>query len=127
MNHFEFYFLSGEPSERVGEGLDRTLHVALEDDLEFLDLARREPLAQIFQRDAAGLGEFAFTLFAATILGDLARFRFLYHRGKHGAGFGNGGEAKNFDRRRRPRLAQTLADRVLHRAYPSVRGTADES
>src|SRR5713101_8216099 len=44
VNHFELDLVGREPRERVGERFDRALHVALQDDLEFLDLASGETL-----------------------------------------------------------------------------------
>src|ERR1019366_6944073 len=126
VDYFELYFVGGKPRERVGERLVRALHVALENDFEFLDLARRQTLAQIFERDAAGLGEFAFALLGAAILGDLARLRFLDHRSEHSAGLGNAGETENLDRSGRTCLGKTLAEMILHRAHAAVRNAADE-
>src|SRR5882672_2167763 len=56
VNHFELDLVGREPCERVGERFDRALHVALQNDLEFLHFAGGETRAQIFERDAAGLG-----------------------------------------------------------------------
>ena len=79
VDHLELDLVGRQPRERVGERLDRALHVALDDDFEILDLARAHPLAQIFERDAAGLLQFAFALLGAAELGDLARLGFLGH------------------------------------------------
>src|SRR6266481_9018745 len=126
VNHLKLDLVGREPRERVGERFDRALHVALQDDFEFLDLAGGEPRAQIFERDAAGLGEFAFALLPTPILGDLAGLGFLGDGGEHGAGFRHGRKSEDFDRSGGAGLGEALAEMILHRADASVRSSTDE-
>ena len=113
--------------ERVADGLDRALHVGLDDELELeligLGEARREGL----ERDARVLRDERLRRLLAPRLGDLlGRLRVL--DGVHRiAGARHVGQAEHLDRRRRAGLGDGAAVLVGHRAdlAPSAAGEDD--
>ena len=54
VHHADLDLVVGELLQRLGEHFGRSAHVGLEDDGQFLDLARLHLLVQLFERDAAG-------------------------------------------------------------------------
>ena len=126
MDHVELDFGGRKPRERVRQRFDRAVDVALDDDAQLFDFAREHPLAQIFERNAAGLLQYAFALLGPAEFRDLARLGFLDHRGKCSAGLGHARKAENLHRRRRTGLGHALAEMVLHRAHAAIAGTANE-
>ena len=126
VHDFELDLGGRKARERVGQRLDRALDVALDDDLQFLDLAGLHPLAQILERDAAGLLQLALALLGPAEFGDLARLGFLGHDHERSAGLGHAGESEDFHRRRRRRLGHALAEMIVHRAHAAIGDAANE-
>src|SRR5713101_296781 len=124
MNQVELDFVGRKPLQRIGERLDRAVHVALDNDAQLLHLTRRHLLAQVFERDAAGLLQYTLALLRTPELGDLTRLRLFGHPDKRRTGLRYRREPENLDRRRRSGLGQTLPEMVQHRAYASERGAA---
>ncbi len=62
--------LGRHAGERIGEHFDRTLHVALEDEVEVLDAGLLDLFGKTFERDARGLGELSFAGLHLAVLRD---------------------------------------------------------
>src|SRR5205807_597064 len=106
--------------------LDRTLHIALDDDVQVLDGAGPDLLEELLERDAAcpllrhRLAAQAF----ATLLRELARAALALDDAAELAGGRRLVEAEDLDRLARERLLDPLAAVVVERAYapPGVAG-----
>ena len=103
-------FVGAELFERRDDGFDRALHVALDDEREFLAARRLELAHHVGERTArrtAARGDLV-ALLALAIFGDLAGARFGLDDRDAVAGFRRAGEAQNLDGEARTGLG-TLA------------------
>ena len=87
--------LGGETNEGVGEGLYRTVHVALDDNVEFLVVAELQAAADLVEREHLGGTEVLFALKLQTLVGDFAGFLLGLHDVELVAGLGCAVEAEN--------------------------------
>src|SRR5690606_7716144 len=107
--------------ERLLERLDGTRHVALDDEVERLDLALLEGLREVLERHAlAGLRECRVALDSLALLGDLAGGAVVLRHEEQVAGARDRVEALHLDGTRRCRLLHALAVLVDHGAHAAV-------
>jgi hypothetical protein len=107
--------------QRIFERLDRTGHVALEDEVERLDLASRERLVEVLQADPlARTGEQRLAVGRLALLGDLPRGAVVGGHQEGVAGAGYRGEPEHHDRPRRACALHVLAVLVEHGPHPAV-------
>ena len=59
VHHVEPHLLGRQPGERVGERLDRALHVGLDDDAQLLGVAGLDLPVEVLERDLGGLQQLA--------------------------------------------------------------------
>ncbi len=91
-------------AKRANDGLDRALHVALDDQRELLAPRRRLELGHhLLERTTHGAGPHrrAFATLALAIIGDLAGARLAVDNGEPVAGLGRAVEAQHLHRHRR--------------------------
>ena len=84
--------------EVFGDHLDRTLHVALDDDVEVLDAGLLDLFGEAFERDAAALGELRFALLHGAVAGDFLGAVAIGHDDEGVARIGHAFESEDFDR-----------------------------
>src|SRR4051794_12309679 len=107
--------------EGVLEGLDRTGHVALEDQVEGLHLALLEGLGEVLQADPlAALRQRGRTLHGLTLLGDLPSRAVVRRHDERVTGPRHRRQAEDEHRTRRQRDVHRLAVLVEHRPDPAV-------
>src|SRR5690242_3318714 len=120
-------FADVELEQRVLEGFDRTGHVTLDDEEQFLALARLERLVQVLERDPPStLGELGDALARLAALGDLPGHPVVGDDQEVVARAGYGGQAEHLDRTGRQSLGDGLVVLVQHGPDPAVRLTADD-
>ncbi len=111
--------------ERGDDGLDRALHVALDEQRELL-LPHRGELAHHVDERAAHRGAAGgrlLALHAIAILGDLAGTGLALHHGDAVARLGRTAEAEHLDREGRAGRRDRIAGVVEQRAHPAPLGT----
>src|SRR6478609_10808330 len=114
--------------QRVLERLDRAGHVALEDEVERLDLAGREGLGEVLQADPlAGLGQRRLTVGGLTALGDLPGGAVVGGHQEGVTGTRDRGQTEHLDRTRRGRLLHVVAVLVEHGADAAVGRAGDDA
>ena len=115
-----------DAQQRVFQGLDGTGHVALDDQVEGVDLALGQDLVEVLQGDAlAALGQQGLTLGSLTLIGDLAGRAVIRGDQERVAGARHGGQTQDRDRgsrgrprRRRFRRRRTWRARDRRRSRP---------
>ena len=108
--------------QRVLERLDRTGHVALDDQVELLDLALLEGLVEVVQRDpATRRRELSVALARLATAGDLPRDAVLLDDEEGVAGARHRGQTEHLDRTGRVGLVDRVAVLVEHRADATER------
>src|SRR6478672_6368198 len=113
--------------QRVLERLDRARHVTLEDEVEGLDLARREGLVEVLERDAlTGLGQHGLTVGGLTALGDLAGRAVVRSHDERVTGARHRAETEHLDRTRGTGLGDVVAVLVEHGADAAVGRAGDD-
>ncbi len=120
------HLLAGELGERVGEGLDRALHVALDDDAQLLLAALGDALRELLERDLRRRRDEALGHLALAALGDLLRLLRVLHGVHAVARVGDLVEAEDLHRRRRAGLVDLLAVLVRHRADLAEPGAGED-
>src|SRR5690242_15049821 len=120
-------FADVELEQCVLEGFDRTGHVTLDDEEQFLALARLERLVQVLERDpAAALGELGDALARLPPLGDLPGHPVVGDNQEVVTGAGHGGQSEHLHRTGRRSLGDRLVVLVQHGPDPAERLTADD-
>src|SRR6266700_1473658 len=120
-------FADVELEQRVLEGFDRTGHVALDDEQQFLALARLERLVQVLERDPPpSLGELGDALAGLAALGDLPGHPVVGDNEEVVTRAGHGGQAEHLNRTGRQSLGDWIVVLVQHGPDPAVRLTADD-
>src|SRR6478736_273561 len=113
--------------QRVLERLDRTGHVALEDEVELLALALLHGGHEVLEGAThAALGLHGRPLAGLTLLGDLARHPVVLDDDEVLAGAGNGAQTQDHRRAGRAGLGELVAELVEHRADAAVGRTGDD-
>ena len=103
--------------QQIAQHFDRALHVAFQDDVQFLDAGGLHLLGQAFERHARTLGQRGFARFLLAVLGDAARLVAIGDHHELIARLRQAFHTQNFDRRRRRRgLPATPAAIVEHGA-----------
>ncbi|NIY68662.1 xyloglucanase [Streptomyces malaysiensis] len=127
MQHPQVHLFADVELEQRGlESLHRTGRVALDDEVELLDLTGLEHLVQVLQGDPAGaLGERRVPLAGGALLGDLAGGAVLVDDEEVVARAGHVGQTEHQDRGRRAGLLQRVPVVVEHRPDAAVRVADD--
>ncbi len=108
-----------------GDDLDRTLHVALDDEVEVLHAGLLDLLGEAFERDAGALGELRFALLHLAVLGDALGLVAVRHDQEGVAGIRHAFEAEDLDRCGRAGFGDGAAAIVEHGA-DLAEGVADD-
>ena len=125
MDDLQSDVVGAELVQRIDQGLDGTLNIGLQDDIELLG-SLLHPLIKLFQRDLRGDGELPLPLLPDPILPDVAGLFLVIDADELRAGLGNPRKADDFHRHRRPGLADTPALIVDHRPNPAEFRLGDE-
>src|SRR5699024_2818796 len=116
-----------DAQQRLLEGLHRTGGVALEDEVEGLDLALGHVLVDVLEADAlAHLRERRGTLGGLALLSDLAGGALVLGDQEGVTGAGHRGQTEHLHRAGRTRLGDGLAVLVEHRTDAAVAAAADD-
>src|SRR5699024_9145649 len=116
-----------DAQQRLLQGFHRTGGVALEDEVEGLDLAIGHVLVDVLEADAlADLRQRGGALGGLPLLGDLARGALVLGDQEGVTGSGHRGQAQHLDRTGRTRLGDVLAVLVEHGAHSAVAAAADD-
>src|SRR4051794_38765012 len=116
-----------ELSQGVFEGLDRTGHVALEDQVEGMHLALLQGLGEVLQADPlAALRQRGRTLHGLALLGDLPGRAVVRRHDERVAGTRHRREPQDEHRARREGDVERLAVLVEHRPDPAVGRARDD-
>ena len=105
MNDSDSYIFVIEFLKRRNDCTDRALYIALDDEVEVLDLAFLNLAEELFQRRACVSCENFFSEFLLTVVCDFFRDLILLNRIEFIAGFRYIGKAENFNRCRRACLS----------------------
>src|SRR5690242_4872916 len=120
-------FADVQLEQRVLEGFDRTGHVTLDDEEQFLALTRLERLVQVLERDPpTALGELGDALARLPALGDLPGHPIVGDDQEVVTRAGHGGQAEHLNRTGRRSLGDGLVVLVQHGPDPAERLTADD-
>ena len=111
---------------RVGDHFHRALHVALEDDVQFLRAGSLDLLRQTFQRNAGTLGQRGFAGFLFAIFGDAAGLFAIGDDNKLIARLRQAFQSNDLDRSRGRSGLQLRAAIVKHGAHFAVNVADDE-
>ena len=125
MDDLQSDVVGAELVQRIDQGLDGTLNIGLQDDIELLG-SLFHPLIKLFQRDLRGDGELPLPLLPDPILPDVAGLFLVIDADELRAGLRNPRKADDFHRHRRPGLADTPALIVDHRPNPAEFRLGDE-
>ena len=106
--------------QQIAEHFHRALHVALEDDVQFLGAGGLDLLRQAFERNARTLGQRGFAGFLLAVFGDAAGLVAIGDDDELIASLRQPFHAENFDRSRRRRRLQRCSAIVEHGANFSV-------
>ena len=112
--------------ERVLEGLDGTLDVSLDDEVELLDLGIGHGVEEVLKRDVLDAVLLLDTGLQGTLVGEVAGITVVLEDTELVARARDGLKAENLDRVGGPRLGDGVALRVEHRANASVGHAGDE-
>ena len=120
VDDIDLNLLCGEFDEGVAEGFDRAVHIALDDEVEFLYAAQCDVVCQLFQAAAfhGAKALLACQLFA--LVGNLSGFLVGVHDMESIAGLRCTVEAEHRSRLRRANLLDTLSALVEHSLDTSV-------
>ncbi len=103
--------------QHIAQHFDRALHIALEDDEQFLLARSLELLRQTFERNTRALRQLRFTRFALAIFGDATRLLAIGDGDQLIAGLRQSFQTENLDRSGRPCCFQRDATIVKHGAH----------
>src|ERR1700733_13344 len=123
----QLYLVVRKFRQHFGEYFDRALHVALDDDAQFLDLASLQLFVQLIERDApaAGACHGRVALLRLPELHDMARFGFVGDL-EVVSGVRDALQTKHFHRSGWRRVFGRASTVVAQRAHFSKDGTADK-
>ena len=79
MDDTDSNLLGGQFDERVAQSLHRTVHIALDDDVEFLEATLCYTVAYFFERGTVAGAQALLTLQLQSFVGDVANFLFRLH------------------------------------------------
>ena len=95
--------------ERVREGADGALHVALDDDVELLEPALLDAREEVVERHRAAVGQLLGAQALVALGRPLARLALVLHHAEALAGVHHAAEAQDLDRHRRARPSSSAA------------------
>src|SRR5581483_2242139 len=124
--HLQANLIVGELVQQVGQNLDRSADVALQDNVEFLHAGSLHLLGKAFQRHTGTLGQGGFASFLFAVIGDSTSFVAIGNDDELIAGLRQPFHAKDFDRSRGRRLIQLRATIIEHGANFTVDVAYDE-
>src|SRR5271168_4530978 len=124
---FQLHLICRKFGQHFTENFDGALHVGLDDDAKFFDVAGLELFVELVERDAraAAAGKGRVALFALAVIDDVAGLGFVGDL-EVVAGFRNALQAEDFDGRGRRRIFRGAAAIVEHGADFAEDGAADE-
>ncbi len=109
------------------ERLDRTGRIALDDDVEHIDLGLGELLLEVLKGDdLATLGQLSSALGSLTLLSNLAGGTIIGSHQEQVAGGGHGGQAQHLDRRGRASRIHGTTVFVQHGTHTTIRGAGHD-
>ena len=80
MNHADLHFVRVGIGDSLGERFNRPLHIALDDEIDRLDLAGTDLVEQVVGRDLRAIGQVRVASLAAAFLGDrVSAFQVIQH------------------------------------------------
>src|SRR6266536_2222605 len=126
-DHPQRHLISGvradvDLDQRVLERLDRTRHIALDDQVELLDLAGGESLVEVVERDPLAAGrQSCVALARLPPIGDLPGDAVLVDDEERVAGTGHRGQPQYLDGARRTGHLDEVAVLVVHRTHATMR------
>ena len=118
--------VGAELAQRADDGLDRALHVALDDQRELLAAGLLELLHHLLERARGAGGAQRLAALAHAVVGDLARAALVLDHGERVARLRRGVEAQDLDRHGRPGLRHGLAALVDQRAHAAPGAAGDD-
>src|ERR1700731_2452443 len=124
---FELHLIGGKLGQHFAENFDGALHVGLDDDAEFLDVASFQLLMQLIEGDAraAAASHLRVTLLALAVFDDVASLGFVSDL-EVVACIRNALQAENFNGRGRRRVDYRTAAIIEHGAHFAEDRSADE-
>src|SRR5690606_3139984 len=120
------HLLVRQLEERVGEGLDGAAHVALDDEVELVELAEGEAAREVVEGDVAAGVEALLALELRPLRRDLARLPLVVEHDEAGAHLGRAGEAEDGHGRARAGLRHAVVALVEHGADAPALGAGHE-
>lgn len=127
MDDLENDLFGREFFQGLGEGFHGPLHVGLDDDFEFLDLAFLDLVEEVVQGDVLHGSHQAVVLKGlGAAAGDLAGHLGIFHAVKHVAGLGHVGKAQDFHGGGGPGRFHRLGQVVLERLHAAVGRPCDD-
>ena len=120
MNHIDPNFFRRKIDQRVRQGFDRTVHIALDNEVELMEVAKCATASQLFEPETflRTQPQLALQLFATT--GNLTCFLFRFKNIQGIAGLRRTVQSENQHRLRRPCAFDTLIAFVKHRLKTPV-------
>src|SRR2546426_513241 len=115
----DLHLAGAELSERLGERLDRSIHIALDDELEFARLTLAHLGVELGKRNRLGGAELVLPVQGLALAGDLAGLALVIEHREDVAGRRCAAPAQHLDRRRGPGLPDRAAAFVHHRPHPA--------
>src|SRR5690606_36029361 len=119
-DHTHLHFVVAQGAERTLQGLQRTTHVGLEDDVEGLLLFLAHVFEDVFQLAGVGTGELDLAELALTEQCNFAGLLLVGHHHHLVTGIRRAVQAEDFDRNRRTGLLDGLAVLVEHGTHAAV-------
>ena len=117
MDDIDLNFFSTEALERIGECLDRTVHVAFEDDVELLEVSDGQSASDFFEGEVLLRADALFARKLLTALGNLLGLAFVFKDGEVVAGGRSSVQSEDRYGSRRSCLVNFMPALVHHGAH----------
>ena len=127
MDHVHLYLFGRELDHTVGESLDGSVHITLDDDIEFLEVTDRNTAADLFEGHMfLGLDTLDADKLLA-LIGDALRFLLVCHYDELLTCGRSAVQTEDRHRGRRTGLLNLLSALVEHTPYPSEVASAEDA
>ena len=120
MDNVHLYLFGRQLDQRVAQRLDRTVHVTLHDDIQFVEVTQCQTTAYFVQRQHLLCTQTLLTLQLFTFVGNLTRFLFSFNYMEGVTGSGSTVQAQNQSRFRRTCLFHALVAFIEHGFHLTV-------